>query len=230
MRHPRFPWISWNIVSWNIAWRDLRSGRGHFVVAVVSLAVGIAAMNASRALGGEFSRRLNGDMRHWIAADATVTLRQPPSEEQRGAMTELARQGTEATESLETYSTVSSERAADPVVVSVRSVAGGRYPWYGTVELEPNRPLGEVLEPDTAVVSRTLAERLAVAPGDKVLLNGVEFRIAAVLLAEPDRLASAPNPYPRVMLSDAAFVRTGIARLGNTIVWRLLFQKILARL
>jgi predicted lysophospholipase L1 biosynthesis ABC-type transport system permease subunit len=63
--------------AWKIAWRDLRSGRRHFVVAVASLAVGVAAMNASCALGSEFARRLNGDMRHWIAA-AAVTLRQPP--------------------------------------------------------------------------------------------------------------------------------------------------------
>ena len=159
-------------------------------------------MNASRALGSEFSRRLNGDMRHWIAADAAVTLRQPPSEEQRGELAELARQGIEESESLETYSMASSDQAADPVVVSVRSVDARRYPWYGTVELEPNRPLREVLGPDTAVMSRTLAERLAVAPGDRILLNGVDFRIAAVLIGEPDRLAAAPNPYPRVMLSE----------------------------
>lgn len=218
-RRQRLSWISCKI-----AWRDLRSGRRHFVVAMASLAVGVAAMNASRALSSEFSRRLNGDMRHWIAADAAVTLRQPPSEEQRGAMVELARQGIEESDSLETHSTISSDQAADPVVVSVRSVDARRYPWYGTVELEPNRPLREALEPDTAVVSRILAERLAVAPGDRVLLNGVAFRIAAVLLAEPDRLAAAPNPYPRVMLSDAAFVRTRIARLGNAIVFRLLFR------
>jgi putative ABC transport system permease protein len=181
-------------------------------------------MNASRALSSEFSRRLNGDVRHCIAADAAVTLRQPPSEEQLGAMAGLARQGIEESESLETYSMASSDQAADPVVVSVRSVDARRYPWYGTVELEPNRPLREVLGPDTAVVSRALAERLVVAPGDRILLNGVEFRIAAVLIGEPDRLAAAPNPYPRVMLSDAAFGRTRIARLGNTTIWRLLFR------
>ena len=219
MRRPRFRWISWNI-----AWRDLRSGRRHFAVAVASLAMGIGAMSAARALNGEFSRRLNGDMRHWIAADAAVTLRQPPSEEQRGEMVELARQGIEESESLEAYSTISSDRAADPAVVSVRSVDARRYPWYGTVELEPNRPLQEVFAPDTAIVSRILAERLAVAPGDRVLLNGVAFRIAAVLLAEPDRLAAAPNPYPRVMLSHAAFARARIARLGNAIIWRLLLR------
>jgi len=81
------------MIPWKIAWRDLRSGRRHFVVAVASLAVGVAAMNASRALSSEFSRRLNGDMRHWIAADAAVTLRQPPSEEQRGQLAGLAGQG-----------------------------------------------------------------------------------------------------------------------------------------
>jgi len=211
-------------VAWRIAWRDLWSGRRRFVVALAALAAGVAAMDASRTVGGEFSRRLNGDMRQWIAADAVVALRQPPSEEQRGALAVLAGQGIEESESLEAYSMTSSDQAADPALVSVRSVDPHRYPWYGAVELEPNRPLREALEPDTAVVSRTLAERLAVAPGDKILLNGVDFRIAAVLTAEPDRFAAAPNAYPRVLLSSAAFGRAQIARRGNIIVWRLLFR------
>ena len=181
-------------------------------------------MNASRALGSEFSRRLNGDMRHWIAADATVSLRQPPTEEQRGEMAALARQGIDESDSLETYSMASSTQAADPVVVSVRSVDARSYPWYGTVELAPHRRLGEALQPDTAVVSRPLAERLGVAPGGRILLNGVDFRVAAILSGEPDRWAAAPSPYPRVMLSGAAFDRTRIALRGNAITWRLLFR------
>jgi len=181
-------------------------------------------MAAARAVGGEFSRLLSGDMRQWIAADAAVTLRQPPSEEQRGQLAGLAGQGIEASESLETYSMAFSDRAADPALVSVKSVDPLRYPWYGAVALEPIRPLREALEPDTAVVSRALAERLAVAPGDRILLNGVDFRIAAILIGEPDRFAAAPNAYPRVMLSGAAFDRAQIVRRGNTIVWRLLFR------
>jgi putative ABC transport system permease protein len=211
-------------VAWKIAWRDLWSGRKRFVVALAALAVGVAAMDASRAVGSQFSRCLRGDMRHWIAADAAVTVSQSPSEEQRGELVELARQGIEETESLEAYGMASSDRAADPALVSIRSVDPFRYPWYGAVELEPNRPLREALEPDTAVVSRTLAERLAVAPGDRILLNGVDFRIAALLASEPDRFAAAPNAYPRVLLSGAAFDRARIVRLGNTIVWRLLFR------
>ncbi len=181
-------------------------------------------MNAARALGSEFSRRLNGDLRQWIAADAAVTLPQAPSEEQRGEMLRLAREGIAASESLEAYTMASSDQAADPVLVSVRGVDPRTYPWYGEVALEPREPLASALQPDTAVVSRSLAERLAVEPGSHILLNGVDFRIAAVLTAEPDRLASAPNPYPRVMLSDAAFARTRIVSQGNAVTWRLLFR------
>jgi len=181
-------------------------------------------MNAARSLAGEFSHRLNGDMRQWIAADAAVTLREAPSEEQRAAIAELARHGVEETGSLETFAMVSSLQAADPAVASVRSVDARFYPWYGAVELEPKRPLGEALAPDAVVVSRTLAGRLAVRAGGRVFINGMEFRVAALIVGEPDRFAAAPNPYPRVMLSEAAFARTQIARRGNAIVWRLLFR------
>jgi len=211
-------------IAWKIAWRDLWSGRRHFVVALTTLAVGVGAMSAARSVGDAFSRRLNGDMRQWIAADLAVTLRQPPSEEQRGELDELARQGIEETDSLETYTMASSDQAADPVLISIKSVDPRRYPWYGRVELEPALPLGEALQPDTAVVSRTLAERLSVAPGNRILIDGVDFRVAALIAGEPDRFAAAHNAYPRVMLSGDAFDRSRIARQGNSISWRLLFR------
>jgi len=216
---PRF----WR-TAWRIAGRDLWSGRRHFAVALAALSVGVAAMNASRAVGGEFSLRLKGDMRQWIAADATVTLPQPPSEQQSGEMAALASQGIEITSSLETLTMASSDQAADPALVSVRSVDPRAYPWYGAVQLEPRLPLWQALRPDSAVVSPSLAERLAVAPGDRILIGGVQFRIAAILTGEPDRFAAAPNPYPRVMLSGAGFDRAQIARWGNSMFWRLLFR------
>ena len=121
---------------------------------MAALALGVGAMNAARALGSEFSRRLNGDLRQWIAADAAVTLPQAPSEEQRGEMLRLAREGIAASESLEAYTMASSDQAADPVLVSVRGVDPRTYPWYGEVALEPREPLASALQPDTAVVSR----------------------------------------------------------------------------
>ena len=211
-------------IAWKIAWRDLWSGRRHFVVALTTLAVGVGAMSAARSVGDAFSRRLNGDMRQWIAADVAVTLRQPPSEEQRGELDELARHGIEETESFETYTMASSDQAADPVAISIKSVDPRRYPWYGRVELDPVLPLGEALQPDTAVISRTLAERLSVVPGNRILIDGVDFRVAALIAGEPDRFAAAPNAYPRAMLSGEAFDRSQIARQGNSISWRLLFR------
>jgi putative ABC transport system permease protein len=209
---------------WRIAWRDLWTGRRHFAVAMASLAVGVASMNAARGLSAEFSLRLNGDMRHWIAADASVTLRQPPTEEQRRAVAALAGQGVDATESMDAYSMAASEQSADPSVVSVKSVDARFYPWYGAVELEPKASLRNVLSADTAVVSRALCERLAVRAGEMIEVNGVAFRIAAILVSEPDRFAASPNPYPRVILSDAGFARTQIVRRGNAIIWRLLLR------
>ena len=208
-----------------IALRDLRSGRRHFLIALASLAAGVATMTASRAVSAEFARHLRGDMRQWIAADAAVALRQAPSDEQTAAIAGLERQGIEATESLETYGMAASDQAADPALVSVKSVDPFRYPWYGSVRLEPGVSLQTALQADSLVISRTLAERLAVGQGDRLRLNGAEFRVAAILAFEPDRLAAAPNAFPRVILSAAAFAHGQIARAGNAITWRLLFRR-----
>src|ERR1700694_440977 len=109
----------WGRTAWRIAWRDLRSGIMPFAIAVAALAAGVGAMNAARALGAEFSARVIGDMRQWLAGGAVAVVRQAPSEEEAEGLARLSREGVEQTVALETLSAASSAQAADPALISI---------------------------------------------------------------------------------------------------------------
>ena len=57
--------------------------------------------------------------------------------------------------------------------------------------------------------------RLKVRRGDSIRLGGQEFRIAAALVSEPDRMTGSLNVGPRVMVSRAGLERTGLISLGS---------------
>ena len=114
---------------------------------MAALALGVGAMNAARALGSEFSRRLNGDLRQWIAADAAVTLPQAPSEEQRGEMLRLAARASPPANRSRRIPWLRRTRRPTRCWCRFAALTLRTYPWYGEVALEPREPLASALHP-----------------------------------------------------------------------------------
>ncbi len=75
-----------------------------------------------------------------------------------------------------------------PVLVSLKAVDPAEYPYYGEARLEPAMSLRQALEGDSAVVAEEFLIRLNAQVGQTLRLGGREFRIAAVLKQEPDRI------------------------------------------
>ena len=56
--------------------------------------------------------------------------------------------------------------------------------------------------------------RLNAHVGETLRLGGKNFKIAAVLKQEPDRITAGAGLGPRVMISEAALARDGAGRAG----------------
>ncbi|MBI2822677.1 MAG: ABC transporter permease [Acidobacteria bacterium] len=100
-----------------------------------------------------------------------------------------------------------------PVLVSLKAVEAG-YPYFGSIELQPAGALQEILK-DSAVVSPDLLLRLDRKVGDLLRIGDIELPIGAVLVQEPDRLASGVEFGPRVLLSRQSLERTGLIQFGS---------------
>src|SRR5206468_2735666 len=123
----------------------------------------------------------------------------------------------------ETVTMVSSAAVPEPVLISVKAVDPKVYPFYGTMKLNPPAPLQDALNRDTIVVSNDLLLRLKVNVGDTVRAGGQDFRIAAVVETEPDRMSGSLNVGPRAMMTREGLDRTGLIRLGSRAAQRFLF-------
>jgi putative ABC transport system permease protein len=207
-----------------IAYRELRSSRGKFAFVVLSVAIGVAALTGVRGFSTSFRRTLLLQARSIMAADLSARTTQPLSPDDLAGMQKLQAQGNDETEVTELLSMASSTTSLDPLLVSLKAVDPGKYPFYGAVVLEPAMTLPQALTESTVAVGDDLLLRLHLKVGDSIKLGTREYRIVATVIDEPDRLSGAFAAGPRVLLSQAALAQTGLIAPGSRASRRFLFR------
>jgi len=174
-----------------IGWRDLRSAPGKFGFVVLSVAVGVAALVGVRGFSESFRQTLSTEARSLMAGDLTARLFHQPTAEEKDRIAAIAQPaGIRTTWETETVSMASVPPDPVPLLVSLKAVDPAEYPYYGTAELEPAMSLQQALDGDSAVVAEEFLIRLNAQVGQTLRLGGRNFRIAAVLKQEPDRLSA----------------------------------------
>ncbi|MGA3160607.1 MAG: FtsX-like permease family protein [Terracidiphilus sp.] len=208
-----------------IGWRDLRSAPGKFGFVVLSVAVGVAALVGVRGFSESFRRTLSMEARSLMAGDLTARIFHQPTAEEKGRIAAIAQPGEiRTTWVTETVSMASVPPDPVPLLVSLKAVDPVEYPYYGTAELEPAMSLQQALDGDSAVVAEEFLIRLNARAGQTLRLGGRNFRIAAVLKQEPDRLSAGAGLGPRVMISQTALERTSLIAPGSRATQRLLMK------
>jgi putative ABC transport system permease protein len=207
-----------------IGWRDLKSAPGKFGFVVLSVAVGVAALVGVRGFSESFRRTLSAEARSLMAGDLSARIFRQPTADEEGKVAALKQQGIRGTWVVETISMASVPPDPVPLLVSLKAVDPGEYPYYGTAELEPAMSLKQALDGDSAVVAEEFLIRLNAKAGQTLRLGGRSFRIAAVLKQEPDRITAGAGLGPRVMISRAALDRTALLAPGSRASQRLLIK------
>jgi putative ABC transport system permease protein len=216
--------LSWQTAG-RIAFRETRASITKFLFVVLAVGAGVGALTGVRGFSQSFRSMLTSEARTVMAADLTARQFVMPDSAQAAALDQLAARGVDRTLITETVSMASSTSAgATPVLVSVKAVDPSKYPYYGSVKLIPDMPLVQALKPDTVAIGEDLAIRLGVKTGDPVRLGGQDFRVAALVNAEPDRMSGSLNIGLRLMMSREAFERTGLMQLGSRAAERILFK------
>jgi len=213
-----------------IAWRETRSSTTKFLFVVLAVAAGVGALSGVQGFSASFRSTLLDESRTVMAADLTARQFLPATNQQTAALDTLARRGVEHTLITETISMASSAEAtpesdaATPVLVSIKAVDPAKYPYYGAVVLQPPMALQDALQPDTVAAAQDVLLRLNAKVGDKIRIGTQTFRISAVVNSEPDRMSGSMNVGLRMMMSRAAFERTGLMGFGSRAAYRYLFK------
>ena len=207
-----------------IAAREMHSSRGKFFFVILSVAIGVAALTGVRGFSASFRSTLLDRARSIMAADLSARMFQQPTPEQEKGLDEIAASGVEITPVTELLSMASSAKTLDPLLVSLKAVDPAKYPFYGEVELSPAMPLKTVLNADSVAVADDLLVRLNLKVGDQLKIGTQLFRIASVVVNEPDRLSGSFAAGPRVMISREGLEASGLLAPGSRAGQRYLFK------
>lgn len=205
--------------------RESRGSRGRWLFFIACLALGVAAVTTVAGLVAGVEDGLRGEARQLLAADLAVGGQRPLPP----ALAEELRQrrGLEIADVREMVTVVAAPASdAGPgrsQLVELKAVADG-YPFYGTLDLAPPRPLAELLGQGGAVVAPDLLARLDLAVGDPLHIGGVEFRVVGTVSREPDRVGTLFALGPRVLVSLSGLARTELEQFGSRITYRTLIR------
>jgi len=208
--------------------RESRGSRGRFAFFVACLSVGVAAVVAVAGLSSSLDEGIHKEARQLLAADLAIDASRPLPPDLD--LDKLGLAGAQRTEIRETVTVVAApppaatpDRPGASQLVELK-VVRGEFPFYGDLKLRPQRPLSELLRPDTAVVATEMLAHLGLHIGDTLRIGGQPFRIAGEVLAEPDRVSVSMTLGPRVFLAAEGFDRTGLAARGSRIGYRTLIK------
>jgi putative ABC transport system permease protein len=207
-----------------IAAREMHSSRGKFFFVILSVAIGVAALTGVRGFSSSFRSTLLDKARSIMAADLSARMFQQPTPDQQQGLEEIAASGVEITPVTELLSMASAAKTLDPLLVSLKAVDPAMYPFYGDVELAPAGPLKTVLTSDTVAVADDLLVRLNLKVGDQLKVGTKLFRIASVVVNEPDRLSGSFAAGPRVLISREGLDACGLLAPGSHAGQRYLFK------
>ncbi len=206
--------------------RESRGARGRLAFFVACLSVGVAAVVAVAGMSASLDEGIRVEARQLLAADLAIDSRRPiPNLD----FAKLGLAGAQRTDVRETV-TVALSGPPGPPGTAGRSqlvelkVVDGEYPFYGVLDLRPKRPLSELIGPDTVVVGSELLSTLHLKQGDILRIGGAPFKIAGVVLSEPDRVSVSLTIGPRAFLAPSGLARTQLQGRGSRIGYKALLK------
>jgi putative ABC transport system permease protein len=120
--------MTWRTAS-HLAWRESRASAVKFAFVIIAVAIGVGSLAGVRGFSRSFHSMLLREARTLLAGDLSVRMFLLPSPEQNQALAKLERQGIAHTWITETVSMASYRPGKPPVLVSIKSVEPGKYPF-----------------------------------------------------------------------------------------------------
>lgn len=211
-------------LAWRLALRELRGGLRGFYVFLACLALGVAAISGVGSLAQALSGGLAAQGQAILGGDVALSLiHRQASEAERAFLDEMG----DVSETAALRGMARTLDGSDQTLVELKAIDKA-YPLYGSLQLEPQidpqtmasaQPSGGQMVWPAAVEAGLLA-RLDLKIGDQINVGDARFRLAAMIVQEPDRLSSGLTFGPRLLVSRNALSATGLLRPGSLVRWR----------
>ncbi|MGC9561115.1 ABC transporter permease [Brachymonas sp. M4Q-1] len=206
-------------------WRDVRAGELRLLGFAVMLAV--AALSAVAFFSARLQGGLERDAAQLLGGDIVLSSDLPTPVEftVRAASLGLT---TTSTQTFPTMARSAQGQGGEGRLVMLKAVAAG-YPLRGLVRVADQGgidPAGQQSlrgppAPGEVWVENALLDTLGLHVGQTLLLGDESFRIAKVLVQEPDRGNSLVNFAPRVLMNLSDLPATGLVQPASRVHYRL---------
>ena len=207
-----------SLQSWTFAWqfarREIRGSLGRFRVFLGALMLGVAAIGTVGSVADAMRSGIQDNARILLGGDIEFSSLHTPSEP---AIIDVARQFGEVSQVVQMRAML--QTPSSRKLVELKAVDSG-WPLVGISSLEPDSPLASALDNYGIVADPSLLRSLGLEIGDSARLGDLEVRVSAGLLSEPDRSISFISFGPRVLISQATLLATGLQQPGSFITYR----------
>jgi putative ABC transport system permease protein len=224
-----------------MAWRETRGAWRHFLYFFVCIAVGVGALVAVSLFSSHVNRAVTREARGLLGGDIEIRSSHLLSVEGERVVATLNERGIASTHISELVAMAARQRGGEPTqdrrrltqIVELKAVDVG-YPLYGTLVVDPSRPLERLLHPEDeicgdarclgAVVQESLLIRMGLALGDRLKIGQAIFIVAGIVRMEPDRMANAFSLGPRVIVSREGLQAAELIKPGSRVRERRLLK------
>lgn len=212
-----------------MAWRELRSAWRHFLYFLACIALGVSAVVGVSLFSTNVEQAVLREARGLLGGDLEIRVSRPLSAAGAERLKSLEARGVQRTRVSELVAMVSRvdsavQGAAENTQLVELKAIDSRYPLYGVVRLDPDRPLMELLSAGAnscretclgAVVQDSLLIRLGLVVGDRIKIGQASFRITGIIRTEPDRMANMFSLGPRVVISQEGLAAADLIKPGS---------------
>jgi putative ABC transport system permease protein len=221
----------------NMAWRETRAAWRHFLYFLICIAIGVGALTGVSLFGTQVEQTVTKEARSLLGGDLEIRLSWQVSPAGQAVLDSLNDRGVASTHISELVAMAAkaeSSTTGQPTQIIELKAVEPQYPLYGSLRLEPDVGLAELLRRQTGncperlcfgvVVQESLLIRMGLAVGDRLKIGQGQFVITGVVRTEPDRMANAFSLGPRVFMSQEGLRAADLIKLGSRVRERYLLK------
>ena len=206
----------------SLAWRDLRASGRSLWIFVACLVLGVSLVAAGGGLYRQVADALRADARLLFGGDVEVEFQQPLPPEVLAWMRD-PNQGAATVSRLIELRTMLRSADGRAQLIELQSTDAA-YPLYGEVTLSPAGSLASALAEQGgdwgAAIDATLAQRMAIAVGDRVEIGDASLVVRALITRQPDRSLRADWGGAPVLVGEGALRATGLVQPLSRVDYR----------
>ena len=181
------------------------------------IAIAIMSMMALEGWSAAVRQTLFNDARQLHGGDIIIRSYYPFSPVLENTLSRLQQADRiHQTRYFELYTIVQPSSGNQSLLSRLKAVEPG-YPLYGAVNLETGMPLAQQLKNGSVIVARALLDRLQLAVGDHVTIGTRSFRIADVVISEPDQPGLIFSLGPRVLMTSQDLLALDLMQPGSRV-------------